>query len=59
VSITTTAELDQVHADAEAYRRLRDRIIATMPAPDAWGDDDAEEEILAQYVEHLAAGGIT
>ncbi|MER7507012.1 hypothetical protein ABTX82_01485 [Streptomyces lavendulae] len=42
--------------NATAYRLLVERIEATMTAPDQWDGDDAEVEILARYVEWLAAG---
>ncbi|MFI6347284.1 hypothetical protein [Streptomyces sp. NPDC050560] len=41
--------------DAGAYSRLRDAITATMTDPDAWDDDEAEDAILARYVQWLAA----
>ncbi|MFE2326074.1 hypothetical protein ACFXD5_19465 [Streptomyces sp. NPDC059385] len=41
---------------ATAYRLLVERIEATMADPDQWDGDDAEVEILARYVEWLAAG---
>lgn len=40
--------------DAQAYRRLADDVLATMPDPDRWDLDGAEEWILAQYVKHIA-----
>jgi hypothetical protein len=40
--------------DAQAYRRLADDVLATMPDPDRWDLDGAEEWVLAQYVKHLA-----
>lgn len=48
------AVFDNDVEDAAAYRWLRDEIIKTMPDPDAWDGDEAEEAILARYVEHLA-----
>ena len=39
--------------NAESYRRLRARIEATMTAE--WDGDADEGELLARYVEHLAA----
>lgn len=41
--------------DAEAYRWLRDEIGKTMADPLRWDGDDAEEAILARYVQWLAA----
>ncbi|MGW6703545.1 hypothetical protein ACWGDE_01445 [Streptomyces sp. NPDC054956] len=41
---------------AVSYRQLVERIEATMTNPDQWDGDDAEVEILARYVEWLAAG---
>ncbi|MFI8360772.1 hypothetical protein ACIGD1_11490 [Streptomyces sp. NPDC085612] len=45
--------------DAQAYRHLVERIEATMSDPDQWDGDDAEVEIIARYVEWLAAGSPT
>jgi hypothetical protein len=42
--------------DAQAYRRLRDGIQATMADPDRWDQDGAEDSILADYVKWLADG---
>jgi hypothetical protein len=50
--MTTTPEPDP---DAEAYRWLRDEIGKTMADPLRWDGDDAEEAILARYVQWLAA----
>jgi hypothetical protein len=41
--------------DAQAYRQLADAVLATMGNPDRWDLDGAEEWVLAQYVQHLAA----
>ncbi|GGQ80994.1 hypothetical protein [Streptomyces flaveolus] len=41
--------------DAQAYRRLADDVLATMPDPDRWDLDGDEAWILAQYVKHIAA----
>ncbi|MEW1866996.1 hypothetical protein AB0420_02160 [Streptomyces caelestis] len=40
--------------DAQAYRRLADDVLATMPDPDRWDLDGDEGWILAQYVKRLA-----
>lgn len=45
--------------NAVSYRLLVERIEATMTNPDQWDGDDAEVEILARYVEWLAAGSPT
>lgn len=45
--------------NAISYRLLVERIEATMTNPDQWDGDDAEVEILARYVEWLAAGSPT
>ena len=50
------AVLTEDTEDAEAYRALRDAVIATMPDPNNWDDDAAELGILTGYVEHLAEG---
>lgn len=42
--------------DAQAYRRLRDDIFATMDNPDRWDRDAAEDSILSDYVKWLAGG---
>lgn len=42
--------------DAQAYRRLRDDIFATMDDPDRWDRDAAEDSILSDYVKWLADG---
>lgn len=42
--------------DAQAYRRLRETITATMDDPDRWDQDAAEELILSEYVRWLADG---
>lgn len=42
--------------NANAYRWLADAISNTMTDPDRWDGDEAEEAILARYVEWLAAG---
>lgn len=42
--------------DAQAYRRLRETITATMDDPDRWDRDAAEESILSDYVRWLADG---
>ncbi|MGW2708651.1 hypothetical protein ACWC4J_06615 [Streptomyces sp. NPDC001356] len=44
----------QLVLDAQAYRRLADDVLATMPNPDRWDIDGDEGSILAQYVKHLA-----
>lgn len=41
--------------DAQAYRRLADEVLATMPDPDRWDLDGDEGWICAQYVKHIAA----
>lgn len=41
--------------DAQAYRRLADDVLATMPDPDRWDLDGDEGSICAQYVKHIAA----
>ncbi|WP_031046828.1 hypothetical protein [Streptomyces sp. NRRL F-5650] len=40
--------------DAQAYRRLADDVLATMPDPDRWDLDGDEGWICAQYVKHIA-----
>ncbi|WP_411102510.1 hypothetical protein [Streptomyces sp. cmx-4-9] len=45
--------------NAVSYRLLVERIEATMTNPGQWDGDDAEVEILARYVEWLAAGSPT
>lgn len=45
----------QLVLDAQAYRRLADDVLATMPDPDRWDLDADEGSILAQYVRHIAA----
>ncbi|MGY5634212.1 hypothetical protein ACW7N6_38375 [Streptomyces sp. UC1A3] len=42
--------------DAQAYRRLRDAITATMDDPDRWDQDGDEGSILSDYVQWLADG---
>jgi cobalamin biosynthesis protein CobT len=42
--------------DAQAYRRLRDDIFATMDNPDRWDRDADEGSILSDYVKWLADG---
>ncbi|MCG0066259.1 hypothetical protein L0F81_23705 [Streptomyces tricolor] len=42
--------------DAQAYRTLRDAIVATMDDPNRWGNDEDEGTILARYVQWLADG---
>lgn len=42
--------------DAQAYRRLRDVITATMDGPDRWDRDADEGSVLEEYVRWLADG---
>lgn len=42
--------------DAQAYRRLRDSIAATMDDPDRWDRDGDEGSVLEEYVRWLADG---
>jgi hypothetical protein len=41
--------------DAQAYRRLADDVLATMPDPDRWDLDGDEQPICSLYVKHIAA----
>ncbi|MFF4479505.1 hypothetical protein ACFY1A_21145 [Streptomyces sp. NPDC001520] len=42
--------------NANAYQWLADAIRSTMTDPDRWDGDEAEEAVLARYVQWLAAG---